>query len=113
MGLWLYYVLANLRIDCVAFGKVASAENNEFASMLPNAFLHVVEIMVSTAVRDDVNGQDLMDILVHLRERQRSKPNNLANFTMGEALQAVCDRLYSHTEEFKKIYPDAKHPVLV
>ena len=112
MGLWLYYVLANLRIDCVAFAQVAVPEN-ELGRLLPSAFLQVVEIMVSTAVRDDVNGQDLMDILVHLRERQRNKPDNLANFTMSEALQAVCDRLYSHTEDFKKIYPDAKHPVLV
>ena len=112
MGLWLYYVLANLRIDCVAFAKVSVAEN-ELGRLLPSAFLQVVEIMVSTAVRDDVSAQDLVDILAHLRERQRGKPDNLANFTMGEALQAVCDRLYSHTEDFKEIYPDAKHPVLV
>ena len=38
MGLWLYYVLANLRIDCVAFAKVSVAEN-EFGRLLPSAFL--------------------------------------------------------------------------
>ena len=112
MGLWLYYVLANLRIDCVAFAKVSVAEN-EFGRLLPSAFLQVVEIMVSTAVREDVAGQDLIAMLVHLQERQRGKPDNLANFTMSEALQAVMDRVHSHTEDFKVVYPDASHPVLV
>jgi len=111
MGLWLYFVLANLRIDCIAFGKVSIA-GNEFGRLLPNAFLQVVEIMVSTAVRDNANGQDLVDILAHLHEQERNKPDSLVTFTMTEALQAVLDRLHSHTEEFKKIYPDAKHPVL-
>ena len=111
MGLWLYFVLANLRIDCIAFGKVSIA-GNEFGRLLPNAFLQVVEIMVSTAVRDNANGQDLVDILAHLYEQERNKPDSLVTFTMTEALQAVLDRLHAHTEEFKKIYPDAKHPVL-
>jgi hypothetical protein len=110
MGLWVYFILANLRIDAQVFGNLAT---DVPSGLLPSAFSKVVDIMVATMIQDDVNGQDLIQVLAYLQERQASKPADLATFTMTEALRMTADRVYSHTENFKTIYPDAKHPILV
>jgi hypothetical protein len=106
MGLWMYFVLASLRMDAQTFGKLSTD------GVLPRAFDRIVGIMVGAAIQDDVNGQDLIQVLAYLQERQASKPDDFTNFTVTEALRMVADRVYSHTEKFKKTYPDAKHPVI-
>ena len=110
MGLWVYFILANLRIDAQVFGNLAT---DVPSGLLPSAFGKVVDIMVATMIQDDVTGQDLIQVLAYLQERQEGKADGLATFTMSEALRMVADRVYSHTENFKTVFPDAKHPVLV
>jgi len=109
MGLWVYFILANLRIDAQVFGNLAT---DVPSGLLPSAFGKVVDIMVATMIQDDVTGQDLIQVLAYLQERQEGKADGLAAFTMSEALRMVADRVYSHTETFRSCYPDAKHPIL-
>ena len=105
MGLWVYFVLASLRMDAQTFGKLSNG-------VLPRTFLQVVEILITAAIEDDVDGQDLIKILAHLQERQASEPDNVTNFTITQALRMVADRVRSHTAKFRQVYPDAKHPVI-
>ena len=106
MGLWVYFVLASLRMDAQTFGKLSTD------GVLPRAFDQIVGIMVRAAIEDDVNGQDLLQVLAYLRESQANEPDNFANFTITQALKMVADRVYLHTQKFKQVYPDAKHPVI-
>jgi hypothetical protein len=106
MGLWVYFVLASLRMDAQTFGKLSTD------GVLPRAFDQIVGIMVRAAIEDDVNAQDLLQVLAYLREWQAGKPDDFTNFTINQALKMVTDRVYSHTEKFRQVYPDAKHPIL-
>jgi len=100
MGLWVYFVLASLRMDAQTFGKLSTDARSR-------AFDRIVGIMVASAMQDDVN---LIQVLAYLQEE--TKPADLATFTMTEALRMVADRVRMHTEKFKQVYPDAKHPVI-
>jgi hypothetical protein len=111
MGLWVYFVLANLRVDAQVFHKVwQESEQEELIRSLPHIYEEIVSELVFEMIRDG-NGLDLIGIILGLISSQKSRDEE--ELARGYVLRVIHDRVWQHTRAFKTIYPDAKHPILV
>ena len=111
MGLWVYFVLANLRVDTQVFHKVwqESSDEEELVQSLPHIYEAIVSELVSEMMRDGT-GLDLVGIILGLISSQQSRDEH--ELARGYVLRAIHDRVWQHTRNFRQIYPDAKHPIL-
>jgi len=110
MGLWVYFVLANLRVDAQVFHKVwQESEQEELVRSLPHIYEEIVSELVFEMIRDG-NGLDLIGIILGLISSQKSRDEE--ELARGYVLRVIHDRVWQHTRAFKTFYPDAKHPIL-
>ena len=110
MGLWVYFVLANLRVDAQVFHKVwQESEQEELLVPLPHIYEEIVSELVSEMIRDGT-GLDMVGIILGLISSQKSRDEQ--ELARGYVLRAIHDRVWQHTRTFRQIYPDAKHPIL-
>ena len=111
MGLWVYFVLANLRVDTQVFHKVwqESSEPEELVRSLPHIYEEIVSELVVEMMRDGT-GLDMVGIILGLISSQKSRDEQ--ELARGYVLRAIHDRVWQHTRTFKQVYPDAKHPIL-